>query len=201
MVLSDCEIRKLVKKENMISPFDENKLQAVSYDVSAGQVARVYQRLNQAIDLQDKIQIQLATEEVSIVNGYHIKPNEYILVKTKEKFDIPQNLTAHIRPRTTFTRIGLILSDQHMNPNFRGHLYLGLYNATPNIIDIKAGLNIGQMVFEEVGGDITPEKLYDKKKNAKYQDEDEFIAPSLLDELPPEKREQVNKIVDELMGK
>ena len=52
-------------------------------------------------------------------------PNEYILVKTKEKFNFSCVLTGHIRPRTTFSRLGLILSDQHINPTFSGHLYLG----------------------------------------------------------------------------
>ena len=87
-----------------------------------------------------------------------------------------------------------------MNPGFRGHLFLGLYNATPNIINIVPGLTIGQMVFEKVQGQISPEKLYDQKPDAKYQDEDEFVTPR-LDELSEQEQEKVNAIVDELMGK
>lgn len=200
MVLSDCEIKKLVEQEHILEPFDEHKLQAVSYDITSGSVVQVYQRLNQAISLKDKQQIQTATDEVSIIDGYHIKPGEYILVKTKETFNMPANLTAHIRPRTTFTKIGLILSDQHMNPGFKGHLYLGLYNATPNTIDIFPGLSIGQMVFETIQGEISPERLYNQKRDAKYQNEDKFIAPR-LDELPEEAQREVNEIVNKLMGR
>ena len=56
------------------------------------------------------------------------------------------------------------------------------------------------MVFEKVQGEISQDKLYDQKPDAKYQDEDEFVSPR-LDELPEQEREKVNAIVDELMGK
>lgn len=199
MVLSDNEIRALVETEQLLTPFDEDRLQAVSYDISSGDVIVAYQVFNSSVDLRNNEQIRLATREVNISKGYHIKPGEYILVKTREKFHIPANLTAHVRPRTTFTKIGLLLSAQHMNPNFTGYLYLGLYNATPNIIDIYPDLTIGQMVFEEVCGSITESKLYDRKKDAQYQDEDQFISPR-LDDLSEEDKRKVHAIVKDLMG-
>lgn len=202
MVLSDCEIRNLVQEKKIIEPFHEKQLQAVSYDITSGSVVVVYQRLQQPLDLRDKDQIKYATEKITISpqSGYPIKPGEYILIKTGEKFNIPANLTAHVRPRTTFNRFGLTLSDQHMNPGFRGHLFLGLYNATPNIINIVPGLTIGQMVFEKVQGEISQDKLYDQKPDAKYQDEDDFIVPR-LDDLTDAEQKKVNAIVDKLMGK
>ena len=36
MILTDKEIRGLVKSKELISPFDEAKLQSESYDVSIG---------------------------------------------------------------------------------------------------------------------------------------------------------------------
>ena len=39
MVLSDKMIRDLAINQNMLEPFDEQKLQAVSYDISSGNVA------------------------------------------------------------------------------------------------------------------------------------------------------------------
>jgi len=198
-VLSDCEIRNLVHEKGLIDPFDENKLQAVSYDISAGDVVRVYQRLNQEIDLENRQQMQAATSEtmISKKRQYHIKPGEYVLVKTRERFQIPENLTAHVRPRTTFSRIGLLLSDQHMNPSFRGYLFLGLLNATPNIINISPGLSIGQMVFETVQGEISGGKLYEQKKDAHYQDEDAFIPPVLTQE----EQAVVERMVNQMMGR
>ena len=201
MVLSDTQIQKLAEEKAMIISFDEERLQAVSYDVSSSNIVMVYQSLNNAVDLRNRAQMELVTRKVDITKGYHIKPGEYLLVKTKERFSIPADMTAHVRPRTTFTRFGLIVSDQHMNPNFKGHLYLGLYNATPNIIDIYPDLPIAQMVFEEVSGSITEAKLYDRKKAAKYQDEDDFITPRLDDDLSEEDRKKVDAFINELAGR
>ena len=55
------------------------------------------------------------------------------------------------------------------------------------------------MVFEEVCGSITESKLYDRKKDAKYQEEDQFISPR-LDELSEEDKRKVHAIVKDLMG-
>lgn len=200
MVLSDCTIREFVKSAHMIEPFCEDQLQAASYDITASEIAMIFKSRSQPIDLQDKVQMERAVEEINISAGYYIKPGEYILVKTQEKFNIPGNVTAHTRPRTTFTRAGLVLSDQHMNPGFCGRLYLGLYNATPNIMRIRSGLQVGQMVFEEIHGNITTEKLYNHKPDAKYQDEDKFRAPS-FDELTPEDQEAVRKLTEKMLGK
>lgn len=199
MVLSDKMIRDLAINQNMLEPFDEKKLQAVSYDISSGNVVVVYKTIDRSIDLRNKGLVELVTRNVDITAGYHIKPNEYILVKTKERFSMPANLTAHIRPRTTFTKLGLTVSAQHMNPEFQGYLYLGLYNATPNIIDIYPNLTIAQMVFEEIAGEITEEKLYNHKKDAKYQNEDEFIAPK-YDDLDNNEKAKVDRIINKMLG-
>ena len=41
MVLSDGMIRNLAINQRMLVPFEENRLQAVSYDISSGKVAVV----------------------------------------------------------------------------------------------------------------------------------------------------------------
>ncbi len=35
---------------------------------------------------------------------------------------MPDDLAAHIRPRTTFNKLGLIVTSQHVNPSFYGKL-------------------------------------------------------------------------------
>ena len=200
MVLSDNKIRELAKESKLLVPFDENKLQGVSYDISSGPVAIIFQSVKDVIDLHNNQSIERIHHEVDITNGYNVKPNEYLLIKTKEKFSIPFNMTAHIRPRTTFTKIGLIVSAQHMNPNFKGYLYLGLYNATHNTIKISSDLTIAQMVFEEVYGDITEKKLYNNKADAKYQDEDEFITPK-YDNLNDDDKATVDGIINNMLGR
>lgn len=200
MVLTDKEISKLVTESNMIENYNEENLQAVSYDICASNVIQVFNRIQGTVDLRSKESIKLSNKEVFIDYGYKIMPGEYILVKTKEKFNMTDDLTGHIRPRTTFTRLGLILSDQHINPTFSGHLYLGFLNATPNAIEIFPGLIIGQIVFERIDGEISDNLLYKNKKNAKYQDESKFIPSAVSEEIDEELLSQYQKISKKIAG-
>lgn len=194
MILSDKKIRDLIEKEKLIENYNEKNIQAVSYDVTSSNVIQVFNRILGVVDLRDKTSIPLANKEINIDYGYRIMPNEYILVKTREKFNFPEFLTGHIRPRTTFSRLGLILSDQHVNPTFSGHLYLGLLNATPNTIEIYPDLKIGQMIFEEIEGEISEELLYKNKSDAKYQNEDKFVSPPIAEEIEEEYQRILKRI-------
>ena len=196
MLLSDQEIKKLAKEDGMITPFEERNLQSVSYDITAGNIARVFNRLSDPIDLNDKENIKLTYCEIDITDGYLIKPNEYMLVKSGEKYTLPDDIAAYARPRTTLSRLGLILTPQHFNPSFSGYIYYGLLNVTPNILKIYPGTGIGQIVFEKVYGALDKKNLYKNKTSAQYQNENEFIIPD-VNNTRPEIMVYVNGILGE----
>ena len=196
MLLSDQEIKKLAKEDGMITPFEERNLQSVSYDITAGNIARVFNRLSDPIDLNDKENIKLTYCEIDITDGYLIKPNEYILVKSGEKYTLTDDIAAYARPRTTLSRLGLILTSQHINPSFSGYIYYGLLNVTPNILKIYPGTSIGQIVFEKVCGALDKKNLYKNKTSAQYQNENEFIIPD-VNNTRPEIMVYVNGILGE----
>lgn len=196
MLLSDQEIKRLAKEDGMITPFEESNLQSVSYDITAGNIAHVFNRLSNPIDLNDKENIKLTYCEIDITGGYLIKPNEYILVKSGEKYTLPDDIAAYTRPRTTLSRVGLLLTPQHFNPSFSGYIYYGLLNVTPNILKIYPGASIGQIVFEKVYGVLDERNLYKNKASAQYQNENEFIIPN-VNTTKPEIMAYVNGILGE----
>ncbi len=199
MVLSDQNIEKLVKEKNMITPYEEAHLQSVSYDITSGSYVQTFSKLNSAIDLRDNRILRLVNREINIEQGYLMTPGEYVLLKTKERFNIPETISAYVRPRTTFSRLGLIVHGQQLQPTFSGHLYLGVYNATPNAIQIFSGLLIAQIVFEKIDGSITDSRLYKNKEDAKYNNEDGFIAPHV--EIPDSLRDEFNIQYRQLLAK
>lgn len=209
MILSDQEIDKRARmddekqKDNaLIKPYDREKLQAVSYDISIGESIQVFQKSENAINLLDQTMFASPCKETDIVGGYRLLPGEYVLAKTKEYFQMPADLAAHIRPRTSYTRMGLMLSDQHVNPTFHGHLYLGLLNTTPNIIYLFPDMVIGQIVFEAIQGTVSKDALYMNKPDAQYQGECDFRPVRLDEQMQAAKkdRESVERMVDQLLG-
>lgn len=191
MILTDKEIREIcLDKKNrkdrggLIEPFSEDALQSESYDLAIGTEIEVLKKDVRCLSLLEQESIDSMYEEIDLaVSGYIISPKEYILVSLKEKVSLPDNITAHIRPRTRFTRLGLIVSDQHCNSTYSGKLRIGIFNATDYPIKIFPGIRIAQMVFEELKSKPSEEKMYKNKKNAVYQGEEKFVGAKFSDEL------------------
>ena len=203
MVLTDNEIREYVlnyEKYNLdkplISKFEEKQLQSESYDITASSKITRLKKEVRCISIDEQEDIDNMYEEIDVKSdGYVISPKEYIMVALNEEINLPEFLTAHIRPRTKFTRLGLIVSDQHCNSTYSGVLKIGLYNATDYAIKLKAGVGIAQVVFEELKSKPSEEKLYRNKSNASYQNEKEFIGAKFDSEF----QDNVSRIVEKLL--
>lgn len=175
MVLTDKEIRKLCEESNLILPFSEDNLQSESYDLTIENTITTFKKELKCIDITNQKDIDDMYEEKTMdSNGYILSPKEYVLVHVNEKITLPNNTTAHIRPRTRFTRLGLIVSDQHCNSTYEGKLKLGIFNATDYAMRIIPGVKIAQIVFEELSQIPSEHKQYTNKNNAAYHKEDSF---------------------------
>lgn len=140
----------MVKKEELIVPFNESNLQSESYDVTIGTEITELSKEIHCIDISkqetvDNIYINIDISE----NGYIISPKQYLLVSLRETLKVPDDITVHLRPKTRYTRLGLLVTDQHCNSTYSGHLRIGLFNATEYPIHIYPGYTIAQLVFEK----------------------------------------------------
>lgn len=184
MILCDNSIRKLVKEQSIIEPFNEENLQSESYDVTIGEKITVMKKEIHCIDLLNQSSIDTIYDEINLdKSGYVISPKEYLLISLKEKITVPEGITAHIRNKTRFVRLGLLIADQHCNSTYSGHLRLGVFNATDYPIKIYPGLSIAQIIFETLDGKPTEEKLYSNKTNARYQNENGKFIGAKFDDL------------------
>ena len=181
MILTDKNIRALIDEpingKKLIENFQEESLQSESYDLSIGNTMYRFKDNVCTIDLDNQEAVDNIYQELTIPqNGCILSPGEYVLVSLHERINLPDNITAHVRPRTRFTRLGLIVVDQHCNSSYSGVLKIGLYNATKYAINIKTGLRIIQILFEELKEIPSSEKLYRNKPFAIYHNETDFIG-------------------------
>lgn len=184
MILTDKKIRELVRLDELITPFVEKNLQSESYDVTIGNELTVMRKEIRCLDLSRQEDIDGIYQHVDISkDGYTISPKEYILVSLRESLKLPNYLTAHLRPKTRYTRLGLLVGNQHCNSTYSGYLRIGLFNAADYPIRIYSGFTIAQLVFEELAGVPSSDKLYENKCNAHYQNENaEFRGAKFDDE-------------------
>ena len=183
MVLTDKKIRELVKKEELIVPFNERNLQSESYDVTIGTEITELSKEIHCIDISkqetvDNIYINIDISE----NGYIISPKQYLLVSLRETLKVPDDITVHLRPKTRYTRLGLLVTDQHCNSTYSGHLRIGLFNATEYPIHIYPDYTIAQLVFEELEEVPSSEKLYKNREDVHYQNENGAFRGAKFDD-------------------
>ncbi|WP_165249321.1 dCTP deaminase [Adlercreutzia sp. ZJ141] len=202
MLLSDKGIRSLLDGgHDLITPFDEKKLQSASYDLTLGsQIAAIESRASTVYLSQQEV-LDESYVPVDITEGVIVKPGQYVLASIRETVNLPDNLAARVIARTRFTRLGLLVAEQYCNPSYSGRLQLGLYNASPNNIALVEGLEIAQIVFITLDQDPTEEKLYRNSETAVYQNESVFMGAQFgNDSLSEGARRVYDAMMQDLMA-
>lgn len=157
-VLGYEEIKELIKTKKLLENIDENNIQPGGVDL---RVKYIYRLKNGGfLGVKNR-----RTPDVEIVAKYkgekfNLKPNEFVLVETMEKVNMPSDILAIILPRSSLFRCGVSLHTAVVDPGFIGTLTFGMKNLSEYPFEIEIGARIGQIVFEEVKGNS---KLYDGK--------------------------------------
>jgi dCTP deaminase len=82
-----------------------------------------------------------------------IEPGDYYLVKTVETVDIPLDVLADFRARSTMFRSGLSLLTTVGAPGYKGELTFGLKNDGPLPVTLQMGARICQATFYRLESD------------------------------------------------
>jgi len=181
MVLSGQKIRELVQNGKLIENYNIDNVHSSSYDVTVFEYILKFREKKEAISLIDKVTLDDMYQKVNISGGYNLKPGECILVPLKENFKIPANICGHIRGRTSFNRLGLFVTFQHLNPGYEGKLNITIVNNSKNTYIIMPNINIAQVVFEYLDKDVSDELLYCNEKSPSYQFEDGMQGTKIYD--------------------
>ncbi len=112
-----------------------------------------------------------------ICDEYYLQPGEFILASSKEIFNLPNNISAEYKLKSSLARSGL----QHLlagwcDPGWNNSkLTLELKNITRyHTLTLKPGMKIGQMVFWKC--DTVPNKI--NYKNRDQYNNQSRVTPS-----------------------
>ena len=169
MTLSYNTMKKLLKKNILIENSNNQNIHSSSYDVTLDKYILKFKKNKKAISLIDAQELDNMYEEVNISSGYTLEPGETILVVLEDIFNMPNNICGSIRGRTSFNRLGLSISTQHLNPGFKGKLNLTVTNNSTNSYILTPKIQIAQVVFEKMDKKVKKEQLYSNEKKASYQ--------------------------------
>lgn len=106
---------------------------------------------------------QPASYDLRIGENVILPSRVYTLVSSLEWVELPADLAATLRCRSSFARRGILLGGGFVDPGFRGQLTLCLTNMSPDPIALHREDRVVQMILHEVGMN---ERLY----SGRYQD-------------------------------
>ena len=147
MFLADKEIKKL---NGVITPFDNNLLQTISYDLTM--------RSFHYVDSDGE-----HSEEYVELN-----PLESVFVSSNEILDLPDNLAAVVVLRNRFIRLGLHLDAPVYLPGHKTRVFYRITNISQKKIALDTSNALASIMFQKVSG--TVEHPY----SGEYSDEMNF---------------------------
>lgn len=167
MILSGKEILKQIGKEIIIEPFNENRINPNSYNLSLANELLVYE--NSDLDMKKPN----PTYKITIPeDGLLLEPNKLYLGRTNE-FTKTDTYVPMLEGRSSTGRLGLFI---HVTAGFgdigfAGYWTLEIFCVQP--IKIYPNVEICQIYYHDIGGE------FDLYKSGKYQN-NTGIQPSLM---------------------
>lgn len=147
MLISYNGLCKLIET-GVIENSDYENVNSASIDIVLGNKILVQESGYQVIDMLQKGD-KFKKEVIMDSSGYTIQPNQFILAHTKEVFNLPNNISAEYKLKSTMARNGFNhLLAGWCDAGWHGSvLTLEFHNVSDKGITIYPDTKCGQMIF------------------------------------------------------
>ena len=156
MILGISELHKLVKSKGLVDGLSDRELQSpegAGFDLRIGELYELQGSGFLGVTERETPKIKLiASFAKDGEKKVKLKPNTYYLMGTMEKVNLPDNLVALMRPRTTLFRSGVHLLLGQVAPGYKGQLNFGIVNLRPVPFYLEMGSRVVHIQFFTVKG-------------------------------------------------
>lgn len=108
--------------------------------------------------------VRIEFDKEGLQEKYILRPGKFMLASTIERFVMPFNLIGIVHDKSTWARRGIAVQNTVIEPGWYGYLTLELTNHGHEIIHLKRGMGIAQILFHRVEG-------YIERYDGKYQNQ------------------------------
>ena len=141
-------MRSRLDDEQLVAPFDPDRIENCSYELSMGPQALLTGEEQIRRDLADGEQLR-------------IPPGHFAQLLTEEAVRIPPDALGLISMKSKVKRLGLVnVSGFHVDPGFCGRLRFSVYNAGPAPVCISRGTRTFLIWFAALDTPTPTEDLY-----------------------------------------
>jgi dCTP deaminase len=142
MALSGKTIREMLDSGRLvITPLDPGQIQPASVDLRISDGMLVLR--GKEIDFGKEPEYEKIKQ-----NEIVLPPKTHVLVSTKERVELPNDVGGITKLRSSASRIGVILNNAGwVDPGFKGTLTLSVFNPNDSPVRIKPGSRFFQLVL------------------------------------------------------
>ena len=157
MIIGPKKLLKLVKDERLVTGLDRRELEnpeGAGFDLRLGAVHKISGG-SAFLGIRDRETPTIETLYTYIKckkQELRFNPQEFYLLQTLEEVNLPVDITAQIKPRTTTFRSGLIIRTGAVQPGYKGSLTFGAFNAGPIPVVMELGCRFAHIQFFWVDG-------------------------------------------------
>lgn len=152
MILVDKDIKAYAEKGLLIAEgYDAANVGSISYDLT--------------ID-------EIISDQDTHLKDVTLGPDGVVIIKTKELLNIPENIMGRIAQKNSRMRMGLDVDGPHYHPGHRTYAFLRVRNVSSDSIRIEQGMQIAQIIFEQLTQ--KPNCLYGEDSHKAFVDETEY---------------------------
>jgi len=147
MVLGRERILNEIRERNLIEGYSEDCVEPAGYDLRVGEFFRI-------VGGGEMLRDSKKTPDVEriVAERIELKPNEYILIRTLEKVNMPSDIAGFVFNKSSVFRCGCTTVNAFVDPGFSGKLTFGLKNISELKFTLEKGAKITQIVFQETEG-------------------------------------------------
>jgi len=156
MIIGVDDIHKRIEKDNLLENLSARELEdpeGAGVDLRIGKAFRLDGSAFLGVEERDTPKPILIAEFKKGKNEKIVlKPGDYVLTESIEKFNMPADLVGIIKPRTTLHRSGIVARMGVVDPGYSGTVHPGLYNAGTSTVTIEMGARYVNAMFLLVEG-------------------------------------------------
>lgn len=156
MVLGVDKLLGLVKGKKLVQGLCERELknpEGSGFDLCIGKIHEISGRAFMGIEERNSAKSKLICEyKKNKKQSFIFRAGETYLITTREKVNIPEDITACMWLRSTLYRSGIIMSGGNIAPGYCGELSFLFYNAGEVEMEIEMGARIVHIIFWQVEG-------------------------------------------------
>lgn len=152
MILSDRTIKAELKNGGVIiKPFNPDRLQPSSYDVTLGTEFMVFDDTKgTVIDPEEDNSKNMRKVKATKLNPFVLHPGQFALGVIAEEVGVSDKFVCVLNGKSSLGRLGLVIhaTAGFIDPGNSLHITLELFNVATMPIILRPGMKIGQVVFE-----------------------------------------------------